>query len=85
VEQGQAGDWIGGRRRVPAGPAAGALALLERLGLRLPITAEQVRRSQESRACDTTAARADLGWRPVAFEAGVARVYGAAGEAGRSP
>lgn len=64
------------RVHLPARPAAAALALLEALGLRLPVTAEQVRRSQESRACDTGPARADLGYDPVTFEQGLGRVYG---------
>lgn len=70
------------RVHVPVRPAAAALSLAERLGLHLPVTVEQVRRSQESRACDIATARADLGYDPVTFEQGLARVYGAVEDSG---
>lgn len=60
---------------LPVGPTAWALSAIERLGLRLPVSEEQVRRSSESRACDISPARARLGYDPVTFEEGLGRVY----------
>ncbi|MFH1570703.1 MAG: NAD-dependent epimerase/dehydratase family protein [Gemmatimonadota bacterium] len=69
--------------RVPVAPALGAARVAEWLGLRLPVTAEQVRRSQESRACDIEPARADLGFSPASFSEGLARIFGNRGREGR--
>jgi len=63
------------RVHLPAHPAAIALSLVERLGIRLPITALQVRRSQQSRACDIAPARAELGYCPMTFQEGLSRAY----------
>jgi len=67
---------------LPVGPTAWALSTIERLGLQLPISGEQVRRSGESRACDISAARAQLKFEPVTFEEGLDRVYGNEAAAG---
>jgi uncharacterized protein YbjT (DUF2867 family) len=65
---------LGVRRRllrIPAGPTIAALEAAARLGLRLPIKAEQVERLNEDKAFDHSQATRDFGYRPLTFEAGM--------------
>lgn len=50
--------------RLPLGPVAGTLGLLETAGLRLPVRREQVLRLAEDKAFPHAAAAADLGFSP---------------------
>ena len=63
---------------LPGAVVAAAMAGLERLGYRGSITAEQVRRMQEDKSYDIGPARRDLGFAPLAFEAALRRIHGAA-------
>ena len=58
--------------RIPLEPARRALALTERLGLRLPVSSEQVLRLREDKAYPYEKARKELGYAPRPFEEGVA-------------
>ncbi len=58
---------------VPANPIIFGLALLERLGKDMPISAEQVARLTEDKAFDISEARADLGYNPRSFCEGIAQ------------
>lgn len=67
---------LGKRRylaKVPARPVFKTLELLARLGLRLPVTAEQVRRLNEDKAFDHSDATRDFGYRPLDFSEGMKR------------
>ena len=61
---------------IPARAAVAALSLAARLGLRLPLDAEQVRRLQEDKSYDIEPARHDLDYAPLSFAAAVKRIYG---------
>lgn len=52
------------------------MRLLAGLGLRLGIEREQILRLQEDKAVSIEAARADLGYQPLALAEGLARIYG---------
>src|SRR6202040_745311 len=58
---------------LPVRPVVAGLALLESLGLRLPIRSEQVRRLEEDKAFDIGDAVRDLGYSPLPFADGVQR------------
>jgi len=64
---------------LPVTPVAAGLALAERVGIRLPVKAEQIRRLNEDKAFDYSAAARDLGFSPMAFEEGIARELEALG------
>jgi uncharacterized protein YbjT (DUF2867 family) len=56
---------------LPAAPLASALASLERLALRLPVKAEQVRRLNEDKVFDPAEAVKDFGYSPRPFADGI--------------
>jgi uncharacterized protein YbjT (DUF2867 family) len=56
---------------IPVAPAVFGLAALRRLGLRLPISAEQVLRLNEDKVFDVTEAERDLAFRPRSFADGI--------------
>jgi uncharacterized protein YbjT (DUF2867 family) len=58
---------------LPARPVVAGLALLESVGLRLPVRSEQVRRLEEDKAFDIADAVRDLGFSPRPFPEGVGR------------
>lgn len=58
---------------VPASPIGGALSMVERIGRRLPISAEQVARLTEDKAFDISQARQELGFDPRSFAEGIAQ------------
>jgi len=49
---------------------------LERLGAQMGIDGEQIRRLQEDKAFSIEETRADLGYAPLTFAEGLARIYG---------
>ncbi len=57
---------------VPLGPAHALVAGLRAVGVRTPVSPEQVLRLHESKAVDIGPARADLGFDPRPFERGIA-------------
>lgn len=57
---------------IPYKPVSFTLALLESLGISLPISSEQIRRLNEHKAFDHSAARTDFGYSPLTFEEGIA-------------
>lgn len=57
--------------RVPVGPPVALLHGLERLGLRLPVRAEQLLRLNEDKAFGHDEAVCDFGYAPVSFREGV--------------
>ncbi|MEE2657976.1 MAG: NAD-dependent epimerase/dehydratase family protein [Candidatus Latescibacterota bacterium] len=61
---------------LPGGLVASALLLLQKIGLRLPITADQVRRLQEDKQYSNEPASADFGYQPCSFAEGIQRAYG---------
>jgi uncharacterized protein YbjT (DUF2867 family) len=65
------------RLPLPGAPVAAALRLLERLGLRAPVRAAQVRRLLEDKAVDIGAARRDLAYEPATFGEALRRIHGA--------
>ena len=58
---------------LPLAPAVAVLQLAERLGLRLPLRAEQLLRLNEPKAFDHGPARELLGYQPLPFAEGIAR------------
>ena len=60
---------------LPVGISLAALWGARRLGIPVPVSAAQVRRSQEDKIADIEAVRAELGVRPLAFPEGLARSY----------
>jgi len=72
------GDAVGVRPlklHLPVGISLAALWGARRLGIPVPVTAAQVRRSQENKVADIEAVRTELGVRPLAFREGLARVH----------
>ena len=61
---------------LPVGISLAALWGARCLGIPVPITGAQVRRSQEDKTADIDSARTQLGVRPLAFSDGLARIYG---------
>ena len=61
--------------RIPVTWALALLRLPGLIGLKAPITAEQVRRSQEDKVFSIEAARADLDFDPLEFDEALARIY----------
>jgi nucleoside-diphosphate-sugar epimerase len=55
----------------PAAPIVASLETIERLPLRLPIKAEQVRRLNEDKAFDYVDAERDFGYHPRSFQDGI--------------
>ena len=66
---------------IPVRLALGVLRLLARVGIRAGIDREQVLRLQEDKAFSIEPARNELGYAPLGFSEGLARIYGKAGEA----
>ena len=58
---------------LPAGPVVSCLAALERTGLRLPITSEQILRLNEDKAFDYSKAAQDFGFESISFQEGIER------------
>ena len=56
---------------IPARPAVKTLQLIEKMGLRIPIKAEQVLRLNEDKAFSWEAAAADFDFAPRTFAKGV--------------
>ena len=63
------------RVRIPVGLALAGLSFLELAGLKAPVTAEQVRRSQEDKVFSIEEARSDLGFAPIEFDDALTRIY----------
>ena len=63
------------RVRIPVGMALAGLRCLSLLGVNAPVTAEQVRRSQEDKVFSIAEARTDLGFAPIEFDEALARIY----------
>ena len=61
---------------VPVSLALAGVWCLERLGVRLGVGSEQILRLQEDKVFSVEEARADLGYEPLSFAEGLARVYG---------
>ena len=61
---------------LPVAVGRAALWALRRVGISPGIDAEQILRLQEDKAVSIAAARQDLNFAPVSFEAGLARIYG---------
>jgi nucleoside-diphosphate-sugar epimerase len=61
--------------RIPVGMALAGLRCLSLLGVNAPVTAEQVRRSQEDKVFSIEEARSDLGFDPIGFDEALARIY----------
>lgn len=61
---------------LPVSPVVRPLQLIERVGLRFPIKAEQILRLNENKAFDYAEAARDLGYAPLSFEEGIAREIG---------
>jgi len=66
---------------LPVGVSLAALWGARAVGIPVPITAAQVRRSQEDKICDLEAVQSELGVRTLAFAEGLARIHGAAASA----
>lgn len=64
------------RVRIPVGLALAGLKFLDRAGLKAPVTAEQIRRSQEDKVFSIEEARSDLEFAPVEFDDALTRIYG---------
>ena len=60
---------------IPVGMALAALRCLRLVGVRPPVNAEQIRRSQEDKTFSIGAARADLAFDPLEFSEALARIY----------
>ncbi len=58
---------------VPLGPVTGLLALIERTGLRLPVTAGMLHRFREDVCFSTSAMENELGVKPQPFELGLSQ------------
>lgn len=58
---------------LPVAPVIAPLQLAERIGVKLPVKAEQIRRLNENKTFDYTDAARDLGYAPLSFEEGIAR------------
>jgi nucleoside-diphosphate-sugar epimerase len=56
---------------VPVRPVVGILGALERVRLKLPIRAEQIRRLNEDKAFDHESAARDFGYRPLSVAEGI--------------
>ena len=59
------------RLHIPAQLIVGLLIVMERLGIALPIKAEQIRRLNEDKAFSHAEARETFGYVPIAFEEGI--------------
>ena len=57
---------------IPLRPAHGLAVMTRRIGIRFPVTPEQVLRLEESKAVDIGPARRDLGFAPRPFAQGIA-------------
>lgn len=66
---------------IPVKLALAGLWLGSLLGARLGVDPEQVLRLQEDKVCSIEAAHGDLGYRPLGFAAGLAKIYGREGTA----
>jgi len=60
------------RVHIPVGPVLAGLTILERIRIRLPIKAEQIRRLNEDKVFDYAEASRDFGYQPLAFREGLA-------------
>jgi nucleoside-diphosphate-sugar epimerase len=58
---------------VPAGPPIKVLQAIERMGVHLPVRAEQFLRLNENKAFDYGEAARDLGYAPISFREGIRR------------
>jgi len=56
---------------IPGGSVASAIALAERLCIKMPVTAEQILRLNEDKSFDYSRAREDFGYRPRSFKEGI--------------
>jgi nucleoside-diphosphate-sugar epimerase len=65
---------------LPCWPALTAIWCADRLGLRLPVSSEQVHRLQEDKAFSIEAARADFGYSPLGFSEAIKQTYGSGSE-----
>ncbi len=75
----EVGRVVGRRPRwlpVPGRLAVGLLSTAERVGVRLPVQAEQVQRLLEDKTYDIGPASRDMGYQPLGFSTGLARTYG---------
>jgi nucleoside-diphosphate-sugar epimerase len=61
------------RLHIPAHPVVSLLEVTERLGITLPIKAEQILRLNEDKAFNHAEAAEALGYSPIAFEEGISR------------
>ena len=59
---------------LPARPLAALLGAVRRCGIHLPVDPEQILRLQEDKQYNISAARADLAFDPLTFEAGLEKV-----------
>jgi nucleoside-diphosphate-sugar epimerase len=59
------------RLHIPAQPVVSLLGFMERLGITLPIKAEQIRRLNEDKAFSHAEAQEAFGYAPIAFEEGI--------------
>jgi nucleoside-diphosphate-sugar epimerase len=59
------------RLHIPAQPVVALLKVFERLGIRLPIKAEQILRLNENKAFSHAEAAATFGYTPMAFDQGI--------------
>lgn len=61
--------------KIPAGAALAVVQCLGLLGLKAPVTCEQVKRSQEDKVFSIAEAQSDLGFHPLEFDEALARIY----------